>query len=647
MRKIRIFAFLLMLLIILPGVLASCTTEQTPGPETTEQATDSAAVTTTDESVEVTDKSGDTPEPPEPVADVLLADQGTVKFKITSAQNLADDVKESVTALYESYKKRANNGAVPVAEALPAAYDAEEAEILIGDTGYAESVAVMNELSWGDWIVCFRGEKLVIAGYSRDALRAAITGLIQTIKAGAEANGTITVKGDLRLTGTVHEMAGHFTKYESASAAFPLIADEGQDTALAVVEKTTVGEYEAYLGKLESEGYTLYTSNTIGENRFATYKNDRYLVHVGWYAYEKAARITIEECRALVGLEADNIWTPNANVTSSLAQIGLGTEANNYAHNGMSYCIQLADGSFIVIDGGFAPDADRLYNYMKAKSPDGKIVIAAWFITHNDPDHYRAFVAFAYRYGKEVTVEYVVKNMPSAYTYMEAGDQEDSSTHAMADSLEGCKVIKAHTGMKFFLRNAEIEMLFTIDGYLPTPLRIFNNSSLVFTVTIGGERILFTGDMSDDAAKIVVSMYGNYLQSDFVQLAHHGLQNGHGTNMPNMISFYEKVRAEVALWPNSMRQYMNAPGSDLGEPIAELRWNLEAMKSARETWLAGEDYITVFELPYTHFSAYRFDSENPNPAPVAKTEDSDPAKLTYAETANDSQIAHISWKTAH
>ena len=91
---------------------------------------------------------------------------------------------------------------------------------------------------------------------------------------------------------------------------------------------------------------------------------------------------------------------------------------------------------------------------------------------------------------------------------------------------------------------------------------------------------------------------------------------------------------------------MNAPGSDPNEPLPDLKWNQIASKSAREVWLAGEDYITVFELPYTPFSAYRFDPANPNPTPVAKGTDSDTAKLIYAETAGDLQIEHISWKNA-
>lgn len=636
MSKCKIVVLALLIAALMLGSLASCG-EKKPG--------EGPAASETPQTNATPGTEGTDPTPSVPVVDIPIAENGTVLFRITLAPDLAADVSESATSLYEALKKRSNNGAVRISEVNPLTYSAEEPEILIGDTGYAESKAVMNDLSYGDWTVRFSGSKLVVAGFSRDALRTAITRVIQLIKSNADENGTIIVKSDLRLTGTLDEMAVNFTKYDSAAGTYPLVADEGQGTSLAVVRNTNAAEFDAYCRKLSENGYALYASNTIGENRFETYRNDRFLVHVGWYAYENAVRVTIEETRVVPGLANENVYTPASGVTTSVAQFGLATEANHFDHSGMAYVYQLADGSFFVIDGGFSPDAERIYNYMKAKAPGGKIVIAGWLITHNDPDHYRGFVSFAYRYRNDVTFECVIKNMPSAYTYLESGDQEDSSTHAVAAELPGCKVVKAHTGMKFYLRNAEVEILFSIDGFLPAPLKIFNDSSLVFTVTIEGERMLFTGDMGDDVAKLLVPMYGDLLKADALQLAHHGMMNGHGRNMPNLLRFYTKVRPELILWPNSEAQWLNAPGTEDAEQIASFDWNLEAQKSAREVWLAGGDVITVFELPYTPFSGYRFDPENPNPTPVAKSVGSDPATLPYDVANGSVQIDRVSWNT--
>ena len=113
--------------------------------------------------------------------------------------------------------------------------------------------------------------------------------------------------------------------------------------------------------------------------------------------------------------------------------------------------------------------------------------------------------------------------------------------------------------------------------------------------------------------------------------------------MPKTIELYKIVRPEVVLWPTSETHYLNVENLDESLQVALFNWNLEAMKSARETWIAGGDVITVFELPYSHFSAYRFDPSNPNPTPVAKDAASDSNSLSYSEGAGDAYIEHVGW----
>ena len=631
-KNIRYFCAALALLITL-GAVAGCVSQE---------PTDKVGSSTEAATLPETDPIQTDP-PAEPVRDIYIAEAGEVKFKIIYAENLADDVKESVTSLYEAIKKRSNNGVVLISEAVAGLYDPNATEILIGDTTYAESSAVMNRITYGDWTVCFEGNKLVVAGYSRDALRAAITKTIQSVKSGAQEDGSIIFKSDLCFKGTQDAPANALPKYESASKQLPLAADEGQGCTLVVAKNTTSAEYEAYLAKLTStEGYRLYTTNTIGENRFDTYINGEYLIHAGWYAYEKAARITIEKTQNVVGLESENQYTPVAGITTSLAQFGLvdGVE------NGMSYCYQLTDGSFIVIDGGYSDDAEPLYNYMKAKAPNGQIVIAAWIITHNDGDHIKGFITFTGRYKTEVKVEKVIKNLPGSFTYLESGTNENGATNSSAAAYEGVNVIKAHTGMKLYIRNAVVEILYSIDSFLPNTLNIFNNTSLAFTITVEGERALFLGDISDDVAGILSAMYGNYLKSDMVQLAHHGLRNGYGLNMPRTTALYRIICAEVVLWPTSESHYNNIDNEAEDQQVALHGWNVVAMTSARETWLAGNNRILVFELPYAYFSAYQFDPANPHPTPVTKDTASVEDRLDYTEIVGDNSIGHVDWNHA-
>ena len=179
-------------------------------------------------------------------------------------------------------------------------------------------------------------------------------------------------------------------------------------------------------------------------------------------------------------------------------------------------------------------------------------------------------------------------------------------------------------------------MLYTLDSYLPRKLTIFNNSSLVFTVDVEGERALFMGDGSDEVAEILCSMYGDYLQSDILQLAHHGLRNGHGTNMPHTVALYKLIRPEVVLWPSSNDKYLNKT-EDVSQQIATFKWNLEGLKSARECFMAGEG-ITVLELPYSIFSAYKFVPGEVR-EPVCKNEPSTTEKLQFGEIGVDERVS--------
>ena len=539
---------------------------------------------------------------PGPAGEVVIAADRKIHYGIVYAEGCGSTIQESVTYLYDALKKRSDGGVTTVESAeYGEANDPAQLQILIGDMGTPESNAVLADIGYGDWTVRFSGNKLVVAAYSEYALDSAITELIQQIKQHAGEDGSIVFPSDLSVTDTFDETANHLPVYDSARAAQTI--PEGDNTSLAVIRGTDMEEYDRYLLKLETLGYRYHTGNVIGENCFATYYNDDYVIHAGFYAYESAARVTVEKKTALVGLESENVYTPTG-VATSLSMLGLGTEANGYVNNGMSYVLQLADGSLLVIDGGLYEQADRMYAYMRTLVPEGTITIAAWILTHNDGDHSQCMASFLPKYGEEVVLEQVIANFPHSYGYLESGTNENTAPLSAARAT-GCKIIKAHTGQKFYIRNAVVEILYSLDSCLPSTLSIFNNSSLVFTLETEGDRMLFMGDASDEAAKILVGMYGDLLRCDILQLAHHGLRNGHGVNMPNTVSLYTLVRPEIVLWPTSWHGYLNTANQSEEYQMALFKWNCAATDGAREVYIAGGEEVTVLTLPYRSFSALR------------------------------------------
>ena len=162
---------------------------------------------------------------------------------------------------------------------------------------------------------------------------------------------------------------------------------------------------------------------------------------------------------------------------------------------------------------------------------------------------------------------------------------------------------------------------------------------MVFTVNVEGERTIFLGDATDVVAKILVSDYGSYLKSDILQLAHHGKRNYSGMQMANTENLYKLIRPEIVLWPTSNVNYL-AEGDET-EVVSKHPWNLVALESARECFLAGEG-ITVLELPYTVFSAYKFNPEAPH-TPVCADQPSSGDSLQYLPVVGDTLIDQVDW----
>ena len=63
----------------------------------------------------------------------------------------------------------------------------------------------------------------------------------------------------------------------------------------------------------------------------------------------------------------------------------------------------------------------------------------------------------------------------------------------------------------------------------------------MFRLTLGGQTVLFLGDLGIEAGEKLLSLYGDELKSDFVQMAHHG-QNGVDK------SVYQAVAPKGCLW---------------------------------------------------------------------------------------------------
>ena len=74
--------------------------------------------------------------------------------------------------------------------------------------------------------------------------------------------------------------------------------------------------------------------------------------------------------------------------------------------------------------------------------------------------------------------------------------------------------------------------------------KLWNDSSIIFGFGIAGQKIMFLGDSQETPNNMTANIFGSYLKSDIVQIAHHGGLGG--TN-----AIYKAIDPAVALFTTS------------------------------------------------------------------------------------------------
>lgn len=497
-------------------------------------------------------------------------------------------------------------------------HDPNTVEILVGNTDYAETAAVLSELSYGEYVVKVVGNKLVVAAYTDTALRAATNKLIKQIKE-LSTEGNLTIPADLLLAETVDKDLAALPSYDGGT--FYATYSCGGEAMEIIVKNTNADEYQKYLKKLEENGYTQYTTNTIKDNHFATYNNKNYTISAGFYKYENAARIIIEDLAPAVGLESDNKYT--AVTTSQITMIGTAytTSSGDYNGNGLSMLIRLTDGRFIVVDGGHnkAENSANLLKAMKEQSSGylkagEKITVAAWIITHSHGDHNGMINSQYGNFTSSVKVERFLVNFMAESERQKAissasygGNWSSGEGGGYTTTLKVASNMKAvvHTvrvGQVFYFADLKLEVLYTIDSYGPEVCNALNTTSLIMKMTFGdGTVYMSTGDATGPGMQIVSRMFGDYLKSDIVQVAHHGYSTW-GTES-GTIAAYKLMQPSIVLWPQGLKAYPNYKTKSYNIvlfPPAEGGSN----PNFKEILISGEIGDTVIvPIPYTLGSA--------------------------------------------
>ncbi len=367
------------------------------------------------------------------------------------------------------------------------------------------------------------------------------------------------------------------------------------DTVVFQISNTNAVEFYAYINALVEAGYEKISENKINENLFCIFKKGDALINAVYTSADTKATVSMETVTTL----PENMTQPSFDKVTdpSITQIKL--EAS--IPEGMSYVIQLSDGTFFVIDGGWCDtnekEADKLYDTLAALAGERDIVIAGWIFTHCHGDHIGTFNLFVEKYHDSVTIKQLLYNFPldedisnSASSYMLDSSKQryGNFKYVISTYLGDTEYVKLHSGYKFYYADAEVEILQTLEDLYPQTVANydFNSSSTIFTVKIAGQKMLFTGDVSDVGASRLNRVYGESLKSDFLQVAHHGLNNG-GT----MKTLYLNVDPKYVLYPAPLSWFESNSGAS-----ANFFLQTES-KTVKQILVSGAQTVELY-LPY-------------------------------------------------
>lgn len=357
----------------------------------------------------------------------------------------------------------------------------------------------------------------------------------------------------------------HTYKYPAGDGAYTYIYNS-----------VTVSHYNEMCSKLIGENYAQYTKNEFNgkaynnssvnvKNYFATFVSTLAQIDIGFHESGSRMYVTVtpRASSLLPERETPDYTAPEGNYPVIWTQFGL--EDFGGEESSLGYIIRLADGSFIIIDGGeniFEPDLaveDRIYKILKKQAPDpDNIIISAWIITHAHSDHFGGLFQFTDTYSNDptITIKQLVYNLPD-----NSKVPDSNVTYAQDILRSACltknnaQLLKPHTGNVLYYPGVKINMLYTQEDHLDDNtngiIGNYNAASLVMQFVMDDGTTLLIGsdhpvNGSNDGYNwcngVLYKWYGTFIESYVVSTFHHGYGGGADTVI------YDVIKAKLVLW---------------------------------------------------------------------------------------------------
>ena len=471
-------------------------------------------------------------------------------------------------------------------------------EVLVGNMSRSDVKAEMSKLEADEYAITVRDGKIYLVAWSDDVLPSAYALFEEMLLASAvtDGNGNVTYKipNDCTFVRT-HESdwITDFPKPEFAGL-YPEAAVDVNGGALQYIysgEGATYSAFMTYCLALRRAGYTPLEEKDVQweGSYFRTFvHNEKGIsLHVAYMAFthaeEQGVSGLVRSIRIVSGsldqggrLVDEKHFRPQIEGEDYVKRMDSQITANVIDYSaennwGFGQVITLADGSFILIDGGRnyggAGEVNNLWNILREmhKRAHGSypsaakpIHIRAWIITHEHGDHHNLIQNFIKKYGANTALkfDYLLANFGSMTQLREAG-----GTFTLRNNMKtyqqtvrnGFEFVEVNTGQVLYFANCKVEILTTVDDKYPWRCNEQNNASLIVRTTLyesdgtNSHQVssLWLGDAEVQQSQVARAMYGRFLASDQVQVAHHGNNGGSDKHLYEMVG-----NCSVIWYPN-------------------------------------------------------------------------------------------------
>ena len=435
-------------------------------------------------------------------------------------------------------------------------HDPDAYEIVVGKSNYEEAAELYEQTAMGEYVIKMIGKKIFVYSIADEGIAHALNSLWVSISGSYDESSNGASLSVLEIDKTKN--------YDTAMQLVPVVDglecdsvyDCGDGSSMMIYKKATEEIFDGYVDKVKESGYKLHSSREMEKNKFVTYYCDELILNAMYLPTTKEIRVVTDDNAKYDLPMIDKEYDESKKVCESvLIQLGV-APADNDGQNGQCHLVRCEDGSFIVYDGGFSGNEQgktprnnvlNLYETIKQYTPNGlKPRICAWVLTHAHGDHTGFFKDFVRNYKSAVTVDQFIINFPSDTEQVSIANdgaaRYQSILNTINNNYKNAEIVKVHTGNYLKYANIEMECIYAYELLMPVAETRFNSTSTVTRLFVGGQSILMSGDMSEDANEVIRKHFKFYIKSDFYQVAHHGGSGGSD-------AFNKICNPKWVLWP--------------------------------------------------------------------------------------------------